>query len=300
MTKRSYPAIAGFAVAGLFVFAACSTAGDTPLSPSSARFALGEATSSTPELGKLKVCKSEDSNVSGVFAFIREQFGSPPVPSGTALADLTLDPGQCRVVAEDLGGNLIGSRVRITELADNLVSVSGQRIDQEVGGTATTISSLTFANAGDVVVNIYHGAVVTFKNIRVVEQGCTYTKGWYRNKNGSQTIDATVDGRTIAQQQAIFDATPGKPGGVTWNGNNNNLNLYQQLLAAINNLNGDLTGGPPAVDAAIAAALAATGGTGLNITVAAGTNVSGLISVLSAFNEGTYDGFPHCGDEVLE
>jgi hypothetical protein len=289
---------------GLFGIAACGTVGDnlptTFKSPTSARFAIGEATNDTPELGKLKLCKSSDSNISGVFAFLREQFGDPgPTPSGTALASLTLQPGECRVVAEDFGGNLIGSRVRITEVADNLVSVSGQRIDQEVGGTATTISSLTFANAGEVVVNIYHGAVVTFTN-RVAENGCTYTKGWYRNKNGSQTIIAGIDGRSIAEQQAIFDATPGKPGGVTFGADNNNLNLYQQLLAALNNLDGNPLGGPPAVDAAIAAALAATGGSGLNITVAAGTDVSGLISVLSAFNEGQYAGFPHCDDQILE
>jgi hypothetical protein len=150
-----------------------------------------------------------------------------------------------------------------------------------------------------VVVNIYHGAVVTFTN-HVEENGCTYTKGWYRNKNGSQTIIAGIDGLTINVQQQIFDATPGKPGNVTWNGNNNNLNLYQQLLAALNNLGGNATGGPAAVDAAIAAAQAATSVTGTAITVAAGTDVSGLISVLSAFNEGQYDGFPHCGDEIIE
>jgi hypothetical protein len=302
MTKRSYPAIAGFAVAGLFVFTACSTAGDNPLSPTSAQFALGELTTATPELGKLKVCKSDASNVSGVFAFIREQFGTVQQPTGTALTDLTLDPGQCKVVAEDIGGDQVGSRVRITELAAALVTISdisGERIDQAVGGTATTVSPLTFANAGDVVVNIYHGATVTFTN-RLVADVCTYTKGWYRNKNGSQTIIAGIDGRTVAQQIAIFDATPGKPGGVTYGDNNNNLNLYQQLLAAINNLDGNLLAGPPAVDAAIAAALLATGGSGLNITVAAGTDVSGLISVLSAFNEGTYNGWPHCGDEIIE
>jgi len=122
--------------------------------------------------------------------------------------------------------------------------------------------------------------------------GCTYTKGWYRN-NGSNTIIA-VDGRTIGQEQQIFDATPGKPGNVTWGDDNNNLNLYQQLLAALNNLGGNATAGPAAVDAAVAAALAATSGSGTTIVVAPGTDVSGLIDVLSAFNEGTFTGWPHC------
>ena len=124
---------------------------------------------------------------------------------------------------------------------------------------------------------------------------CTYTKGWYRN-NGSDTVIA-VDGRTKAQAQAIFGATPGKPGGVTWQGGNNTLNLYQQLLAALNNLGGDANedAGPAAVDAAIDEAQAGTGGTGLNITTTlTQAQVSSLIDTLSAFNEGKFAGFPHC------
>ena len=130
-----------------------------------------------------------------------------------------------------------------------------------------------------------------FESSREPPTGCTFTKGWYRN-NGSNTVTA-VDGRTKAEAQAIFNATPGKPGGVTFGNDNNNLNLYQQLLAAI--LNGGLNG-PQSVKDAIADALAATDGTGLVITVAAGTDVGGLISSLSNFNEGNVAGFPHCAD----
>ena len=65
------------------------------------------------------------------------------------------------------------------------------------------------------------------------------------------TIIAVADGLSMSQQQQVFNATPGKPGHVTWTGGNNILNLYQQLLAAINNLGGNETGGPAAVDQAI-------------------------------------------------
>lgn len=129
---------------------------------------------------------------------------------------------------------------------------------------------------------------------------CTYTKGWYRN-NGADTVIA-VDGRTKSEAQAIFAATPGKPGGVTFGGNNTLLNLYQQLLAALNNLGGDANedAGPAAVDAAIDAAQAGTGGSGLNITTTLTQGqMSDLIDVLSDFNEGQFAGFPHCSDEVL-
>ena len=178
----------------------------------------------------------------------------------------------------------------------------------ELDAPGTTLESIDFVSgaaagseneAGRTVtvwVNAFHSSTATFTNVAVHEPGgCTYTKGWYRN-NGSNTIIAGIDGRTIAQQQAIFNATPGKPGSVTFGADNNNLNLYQQLLAALNNLEGDATAGPAAVDAAISAALAATGGSGTAITVAGGTDVSGLISVLSAFNEGQYTDWPHCDD----
>jgi hypothetical protein len=137
--------------------------------------------------------------------------------------------------------------------------------------------------------------VLTFTNTATVTTGCTFTKGWYRNK-GSSTVIA-VDGRTIGQEQAIFDATPGKPGGVTFGDDNTLLNLYQQLLATLNNLGGNPTAGPATVDAAVAAALAGTGGTGLNITTTLTHDaMSDLIDVLSAFNEGSFTGWPHCDD----
>jgi hypothetical protein len=175
MTMTSYSRITGFAVAGLVGIAACSTVGDNlPTnikSPTSARFAIGDVTNSTPELGKLKVCKSAESNVAGSFTFAREQFGSPGAGYlFGALASLSLNPDNCRVVAEDNGGNLIGSILRITEVPDDLVSVSGQRIDQEVGGTQTFITPLTFSNGGQVVINIFHGATITFVNHREVQE----------------------------------------------------------------------------------------------------------------------------------
>jgi hypothetical protein len=147
-------------------------------------------------------------------------------------------------------------------------------------------------------VNAFHSATVTFTNTAVAT-GCTYTKGWYRN-NGSNTVIATADGLDKSQQQQVFNATPGQPGKVTWTGGNNTLNLYQQLLAAINNLGGNETAGPAALDAAIAAAKAGTNvttnGGGVQIALVSGTDVSGLIATLSSFNEGSLTGWPHCAD----
>jgi len=181
--------------------------------------------------------------------------------------------------------------VTVTETnASNLTSITGQRISTATG--TTTIASPT--NPFTDFINSIHGVVLTFTNTAPTT-GCTFTKGWYRNK-GSETIIA-VDGRTVSQEQAIFDATPGKPGDVTFGGDNTLLNLYQQLLAALNNLGGNPTAGPAAVDAAVAAALAGTDGSGLAITTTlTQEQMSDLIDVLSSFNEGSFAGWPHCDD----
>lgn len=219
----------------------------------------GDVTSSTP----LAITVTNASTPACTTVFTRTQF-----------AGGSIDPAKSIQVTEQTAAG--------TTLT-NIVATNG------AAASTTNLAGRT----ATIYVNAFHSATVTFTNTADAT-GCTYTKGWYRN-NGSSTIIA-VDGRTVGDEQQIFAATPGKPGNVTWGADNNNLNLYQQLLAALNNLGGNPTGGPAEVDAAIAAALAATGGSGTNITVAAGTDVSGLISVLSAFNEGSLTGFPHCED----
>jgi hypothetical protein len=157
----------------------------------------------------------------------------------------------------------------------------------------------TPARGATVYINNDLTKVITFTNdfTEPTTEGCTYTKGWYRN-NGASTVIA-VDGRSIADVQAIFNATPGKPGSVTFGGDNTLLNLYQQFLAALNNLGGDANedDGPTAVDDAIDAVQAGTDGTGLSITTTlTQSEMSALITTLSAFNEGDLAGWPHCDD----
>jgi hypothetical protein len=269
----SFYAVASAAAIGI---AACSTSGDMgPLSPTSAKYVL--TTDAVFNVG----------------------------PTGGASSEVSIADGTCKVVVVDLSTGNTANSYTVSEKADPSYTLqSVQRTDiQFVPNTETDAPVTGPTSTSDPVValiNRFHGTHLVYHNNPVVEEeGCTYTKGWYRNKNGSQTIIAGIDGLTVAQQQAIFNATPGKPGGWTWGADNNNLNLYQQLLAALNNLGGDANAGPDDVDDAIADALAATSVSGTTITVAPGTDVSGLIDVLSAFNEGTLEGFPHCDDEVL-
>ena len=275
--------------AALFAVA-CSTTSDSKLAPTGPSFDVAVNTPQTAQ-----ICKT---GPAGTYSFTA-------VAGGNANDGDDLDAAFDLVVPTD-GATACATVFTRTQFAGGLVDDPASIAVTEAAHAGTTLDNITAGPGAQpavidkpnskvtVYVNAFHSATATFYNVAVHEsEGCTYTKGWYRN-NGSNTILATVDGRSKSDQQKIFDATPGKPGSVTWNGSNNNLNLYQQLLAALNNLGNDATAGPADVDAAIAAALAATSGSGTNIVVAAGTDVSGLIDVLSAFNEGTYSGWPHC------
>jgi hypothetical protein len=233
-------------------------------------------------------------------SFDAAQVNATLTPAGTRTYTFNLAAGECKTLYSRPIVAGVGSdpnvRAVITEAAGptlNTIVVNDDGSGNEAtSSVATRSATLQF--------NMFHDAMATFNNAPPPPPtGCTFTKGWYRN-NGSNTIIALADGLTKTQQQAIFNATPGQPGDITWDGGNNTLNLYQQLLAAINNLGGNLTAGPPAVDAAVAAAIAGTNvtgsGTDLNIGLVGSPDVSGLIDVLSDFNEGEFTGWPHCAD----
>ena len=309
MRMNRKAALATGASLGIAFLAACS---DSPTAPaavvSTPSFAIGDITDGpAPEAapGVIIVCKT--GNVGGSFVFTRTTEGSNVDPASGVASNQTIATGKCLEVARDNSPSGSGSHITITEQAAPNTTFSitacrfrGYALD---GVTLNPPEDCVYANGGDLFLNHFHGFVITYNNVFTEPpppSGCTYTKGWYQNKNGAPTITLTLDGRTPDEQRAIFAATPGKPGGVTWQGGNNTLNLYQQLLAALNNLGGDPLGGPDAVDQAIANALAATGGSGLNITLVGSPNVGALITPLSNFNEGKVAGFPHCSNEVLQ
>ena len=221
------------------------------------------------------------------------------------------DCGTGPVFTSILDGNTSFDKVEITEVDQDNWDLVGIDIVQHVSqfifnggnggypvgsladddGTNTPGQATAFVN-GDM------ARTVTFTNDFTAppDEGCTYTKGWYQNKNGAPTVVA-VDGLTADEARAIFAATPGNPGDVTWVGKNNLLNLYQQLLAAM--LNMGAADGPDAVEQAILDAQAGTDATGLHITTTlTQTQISTLTGILAGFNEGEVEGWPHCGDEI--
>jgi hypothetical protein len=285
MRMNRMAALAGAGVAVAFL-AACSDSPSGPQQRSAfvprSSFAVGDVTTSTPEVTLVKVCKSADSDVGGSFSVVVDQAGTGGTGNPTFSNPQTVAVGQCKVVAIDAGdANFsIGDWFHVTEAAQTNVTET-QLSCTETGGPVDCASFF---------VNSAHGVTVTWKNTNNAVTGCTFTKGWYRN-NGANTITG-ADGLSLAVEGAFFAATPNKTGTVSFVGSNDLLNLYQQLLAAIENGG---TGGPGAVQTAITDAKAGTTVTGTVLTTTlTQAQISALITTLSNFNEGLLPGWPHC------
>lgn len=171
------------AAAGVLGLAGCGsdalpTAADAPGLP---LFAVGDVTSATPEYGMVKLCKAGD--VSGTFTVTRVAEGAS---TGTVEANPTIAAGSCIVVAEDVGGNGVGSHVTFTESpATYLTGVTGQRIDKVSGSdvisTACVGTPDPCANPGTVFVNSFHGYTFTFTNILPPPAGQGCSPGYWKN-----------------------------------------------------------------------------------------------------------------------
>jgi hypothetical protein len=287
-------ALAAGASFGMAFLAACSdstapTAKSVVVPKSS--FAVNDVTASvTPQVGKVFVCKT--GNVGGDFTFSRTDVGSQV--TGAAVANnQTIATGTCLEVGNDVSPSGSGSNLIITEAAAaNTVQTvaSCTFIGKDLQGNLLPPESCTYSNGGTLFFNSFHGYVITYNNVFTPPStGCTFTKGWYQSKNATLT---GVDGLSIEVEAAFFAATPNNTGSVSFVGPNNLLNLYQQLLAALENGGAS---GPQSVQDAIAAAQAGTTVTGTVLTTTlTSTQISDLINTLTAFNEGTLQGWPHC------
>lgn len=271
-------------------------------------YSFGPGWPSGMQDGQVRLCKTADA--AGIFNFSVTTNGAGNLPSATPSITLLAAGTQCTIVYTSLVANSGVEQVVITETAQQNWGLTGINTRQllatgiyNAGGyTAPRLSDAENVGSRQATVYINNdmARIVTFTNHFTPPQentGCTYTKGWYQNKNGSPTVTA-VDGRTKLEAQTIFKSTPSpnpaKNLGVTWGTDNLLHNLYQQLLAAI--LNGG-AGGPSAVQQAITDALAGTGGTGLNITTTlTHDQMAALVVTLSNFNEGLFTGWPHCAD----
>jgi hypothetical protein len=157
-------------IAGLVGLAACAggagDGGPTAIkAPTSGSFAVGDATTPTPERGKLKVCKAASSNVSGTFAISRADY---PAGSGdhgaTALTTATVQPGACVIVAEDNGSG-VASDVTVDETSAGFQSATVQLIRQLYpSGLDEIDNTVGIADNSTIQINQFHGAVLTYYN----------------------------------------------------------------------------------------------------------------------------------------
>jgi hypothetical protein len=294
-------ALAAGAMLGAGVLAACSDAATAPSSQAAfvpkASLVVGAVTTSTPVIGVLKVCKAGDTGGTFVIADIGDGQGGTGTPKSLQ-SPLAVANGECRIAVEN-GGNSAAFQGDFYSVTENAPAVPGtnQALTSCVGVEGPIACNNNYF------VNNVHGVVLTFTN--TLPASCGYTKGWYQSKHATdgvpKDIIAGVEGLSVSDQSKVFGATPGKLGDVEVDGPNNLLNLYQQLLAALNNLNNNEDGGPAAVDAAIDAA---QDGTSISAGLTISTNltnqqIGALINTLSSFNQGEFAGFPHCDDEVL-
>jgi hypothetical protein len=167
MTSR--PRFTRLTIAGLVGLAACAggtgDSGPTAIkAPTSARFAIGDvSTDPTPELGKLKVCKSSSSNVAGTFAISRVQVPAGVPASGSALTSATVQPNSCVVVAED-NGDGVASDVTVDETSAGFQNATIQLIHANLGGGVTTDSPAAIGDPSTTEINSFHGATIIYVN----------------------------------------------------------------------------------------------------------------------------------------
>ena len=243
------------------------------------------------EPGKLKVCK----------AWVGPSGGNVTVTASNVFDEylngtLTLLPGPYSIPAN--GCTVIATSTEVTG-RDELTLREAPNAGVELVLVAKWGGWVAGSGPDFIGIGAGYGSTVLFMN-RLLSPppstGCTNTAVWYRTK-GSESILPGIDGRSADAQRLIFAATPGKKSSATWDGGKETLDLYQELLAALNNLGGNSEAGPPDVDAAIAGALAITAGSGTNIDLVGNPTkreIRALTDILSAFNAGKYEGWPRC------
>jgi hypothetical protein len=182
--------VASLVLAPALIAAACSDSSSSrptvsPSAPSLApatsaasrlvTMAVGDSTTSTPEAGKVKVCKL--GNVNGIFT-VTGTGTLTVIPSPT-----TVTTNTCIVVAEDpITSDTTGGNVTITETSAGLQSVSAVGLSGPV----------PFANGGSLFVNSFHGYTVTFTNNVVVTGNNGCTPGFWKQPQHFDTWPAGV------------------------------------------------------------------------------------------------------------
>jgi hypothetical protein len=205
MTTPSMFRFTRFAAVALVGLAACTSSDNTPtasLAPSQPSLLLGavvnsgDAGATTPEFGKIKLCKA--GNVDGTFTITTSNAAT------TVTSPTTVPAGSCKTVAEDGSTTSgVGTTISIAETSAGFVSVSAERIDNP----GAVVSSTPFTNnSTSLFVNAFHGFTVTYVN--------------HVDIPGPPVCDFITFGRLVTEvngQKVVISGNAGgfKPGGGT-------------------------------------------------------------------------------------
>ena len=168
------------AVSATAFLAACS---DSPTAPSpipnlgTPSFAIGDVpdglVNNVPAVGRFTICKTEDSNVSGVFTIATQSIngGTGDVAGGTVATggSITVAPGECRiaVVANNHSGSAV--RVTITETSAGFVGPVVEQLieddNEDSPPPAVVFPEANVAAGLSYDVNLIHGVRLTYRNI---------------------------------------------------------------------------------------------------------------------------------------
>jgi hypothetical protein len=168
------------AVSAMAFLAACSdsaTGPSAPVRPLTPSFALGDVpdglVTNVPAVGRFTICKTEDSNVSGVFTIATQSIngGTGAVAGGTVATggSITVAPGECRiaVVANNHSGSAV--RVTITETSAGFVGPVVEQLieddNEDSPPPAVVFPESNVAPGLSYDVNLIHGVRLTYRNI---------------------------------------------------------------------------------------------------------------------------------------
>lgn len=276
---------------------ACTIAGGivTVVVPAGPGVAV-EVTFKNKSIGELKLCKVAGEGVPAGLTF---SFTVVALPNGTP-STVTVAAGECKAI----GSFPNSTTVQITESVP-----AGFGTPTIAVSPTAELRTCPTPLPNRVCVHVSGGATTTATFTNTHPPVCTLTKGFWRNHpQETAAIIAALGGKltiggealTAAQVQAILEATPNKPGAVSFAGNNLLLNLTQQVIATLLNLQGAVGLAPAEVQAAIAAVQA---GIAIDVNAAGEISItstlsqeqlSALTETLSSFNEGAFPGFAHC------
>jgi hypothetical protein len=265
------------AAAAALLAVACSTNGDSRLSPTGPGADLVDVADKTAQ-----VCKVGPVGTYDFSASLGGSANDGDVFVGTSFSVVVTTEGEpaCTTVftrtnSDAVEGVDAAAEITVTELAHTGTTL--QSIDATQDGASPTVISSPSAT---MYVNAYHDAVTTYTNVAVHTGGCTYTQGWYKNHT-----DSWPEGFDPAD--TFYDS------GLSWidlyntppKGSQYIILAHQYMTALMNIANGASV--PAAVQTALDTAEAYFTGGSVDIT--------GVADILDAYNNGLAAGGPaHC------